>query len=73
MSLLYKNIFNGQTSQLKRVLLSVTWQLRKVLCASNELILKVFLYSTRSHLKVGYLPSSAGNASSNLAYRVYFV
>ena len=40
----YKNIFDGQTSQLERVISSVTWQWRKVLCASIELKLKMFLY-----------------------------
>ena len=40
----YKNIRDGQTSQLERVFSSVSWQRRKVLCASIELILGVFLY-----------------------------
>jgi hypothetical protein len=44
MSLLYKNIFDGQTSQLERVISSVSWQRRKTFCASIKLISKVFLY-----------------------------
>jgi len=71
MSLLYKNIFDGQTSQLERVFSSVSWQRRKTFCASIKLILKVFLYGTRSRLMVGHPASSLGNASSNLACRVY--
>ena len=45
---------------------SVTWQWRKVLCASIELILKVFLYdSFWRHGKVGELRQTV-----NLFFRV---
>lgn len=40
----YKNIRDGQIPQLKRAISSVSWQRRKVLCASIEPILGVFLY-----------------------------
>ena len=37
MSLPYKNIFDAHNLQLEQALSAVTWQLRKVLCASIEL------------------------------------
>ena len=47
---------------------SVTWQLRKVLCASIELILRVFLYGVLSVVACTLLCESGSTGSIPVGY-----
>ena len=47
----YKNIFDAHSPQLERVLSAVPWQVRKVLCASIELIIEnVSIWYKTAHI-----------------------